>query len=180
MDKDVRELLKNLLDKCDRLSEEECKIISELSNKVDDLGTYIPADGKMFYFVTASGGVGSKYNRRNACENYVKAGNCYRTRKMAVFASERQKVIQKLKELSNRKLIPEWNKGTRYSVTYNTIVGEISIMASKYVSTGTEIYFATREDAAAAVDVIGLERLKKYFFLINESTAHNQDATAAG
>lgn len=180
MDKDIRKMLENLLDKCDRLSEEECKVISELSDKVDDLGTYIPADGKMFYFVTSSGGVGSKYNRRNACENYVKVGNCYKIRNLASFASERLKVIQQLKELANKKLVPDWNKGTRYSLTYNTCAGEVSIMASKYVSTGTEIYFATREDADAAVETVGLERLKKYFFLINESTTQNQDATAAG
>lgn len=98
-------------------------------------------------------------------------GNCFKTKDEAKFALERQKVITELKRYAlehNEKEI-NWNDigQTKFSLYFCHTSKKILVNVYNFDQT-TFIYFTSRDIAKAAIEAIGEERLKKYYFEVND------------
>ncbi len=103
-------------------------------------------------------------------------GDFFKTREEAVFAIQRQKVITELRELTDDD--NKWgstdiygNKSTHYFIYYDHILESIKIdMARNSMHLPWKLYFKTQKSAQAAIEKIGTDRLKKYYFGIEEES----------
>ena len=100
--------------------------------------------------------------------NRMAIGNVFRTQEEAKFAVEKLRVIAELKkyaEPKNRK----WtgmNAHYWYAV-YDIFVKKIILLRNDYCKY-LDIYFKSKEDAEKAIEAVGEERLKKYYFEVDE------------
>lgn len=158
----------------ENLSEEERKQFMELVEKSNKEKNKVwkPTDREKYYYIRNDGevyhGFYEKYCSTD-CGNYS-MGNCFRTEEEAKFAVEKLKVIAELKrfaEENNDKI--DWNDESqdkyclRYDYKYNKMLVE-SNQFLKHNST----YFSSKEIAKRAIETIGKERLKKYYFEVEE------------
>lgn len=101
-------------------------------------------------------------------------GNCYQTKEEAEFALEKQKVITELKRfaLENNECELDWNDNekSKYFIVYNYFRNEIQIESLCYTKYGiNNIYFSSIKVAKKAIEKIGEDRLKKYYFEVNDN-----------
>lgn len=139
----------------------------EKANKPKD-GVWKPEQKEAYYYIqySTSDIIPSKNDNMYLDNDRFAIGNYFRTKKEAEFAVERLKVMEELRVLANG-----FKPGTTniwYSVCYSA--NEKKIMVNEYWSTivGSRIYFPSREAAQNAIDTIGADRLKKYYFCIED------------
>lgn len=107
---------------------------------------------------------------RDRVERY-EIGNCFKTEEEAKFAVEKLKVITELKRfaLEHNEGEIDWSdkEQDKYFMYYSYISFKIII---DYTTTSkrTTTYFTSREIAEQAIKEIGEERLKKYYFEVND------------
>lgn len=98
-------------------------------------------------------------------------GNCFKTKDEAKFALEKLKVITELKRYAlehNEKEI-DWNDEVQDKFGLYFYHQSKKILINTYTSCQTTfIYFTSKEIAQAAIEAIGEERLKKYYFEVND------------
>lgn len=160
--------------KMENLSEEERKQLIELVEKSNKENNKVwkPADREKYYYIRNDGevyhGFYEKYCSAD-CGNYS-MGNCFRTREEAEFAAEKLKVSAELKRFAkeNNEEI-DWNKQTqlKYHLFYNHRDKEI-VIDYNTVYQFNSINFSSVKIAKQAVNTIGEERLKKYYFEVVE------------
>lgn len=109
-----------------------------------------------------------------------KLGNIFKTEEEAKFAVEQLKVLAELKEYADDG--KKWNNSnTHWNIAYDTNDGRIEVDYYNFVIiTPFNIYFSSKEQAQKAIDVIGEERLKKYYFCVEDikdmiETAESED-----
>ena len=99
-------------------------------------------------------------------------GNCFRTKEEAKFALEKQKVITELKRfaLENNECELDWNDYTtnKCCLYYNRRKSEINVSCNIF-SQAAVIYFSSEKIAKEAIKTIGENRLKKYYFEVNDN-----------
>ena len=103
-------------------------------------------------------------------------GNLFKTKEEAEFAVERQKVITELRELADDD--NEWgptdecgNISDHYFIYYNSYSKSIKIdFLTRIMYLPMDLYFKSRESAEAAIEKIGVDRFKKYYFGIEEES----------
>ena len=90
-------------------------------------------------------------------------GEVFKSEDEALFALERAKVRADLERFSNVKTADFYGKNNPCCIVYRN--GEIVVYEmDKYFNVGDGIYFKTAHDAMSAIDIIGADRLKKYYF----------------
>ena len=100
----------------------------------------------------------------NACKE---VGNFFKTKEEAENTLEHLKVLHELNELSDDDRT--WDgENDHWELNYDTVEDEINISEMTYNISGGAYYFKSKESAQAAVKKIGEERLKKYYFFIEE------------
>lgn len=131
-----------------------------------------PEDDEEYYYMTAGGAINSqKYQAFFNDKSRYAIGNCFKTREETEFAVEKQKVITELKRFAqehNEKI--DWNNGRwKYYLVYDYHypVKDISICSTIYVKRNG-IFFTSKEIAEQAIDTIGADRLKKYYFEVED------------
>lgn len=98
----------------------------------------------------------------------IELGNCFKTKEKALHMLKKIKIINKLRELSNINFNDNSNKA-HYAIAYDAETNEIASTVSFYYKyLPFNIYFATKEDLKKAVETIGEDNLKKYYFDIVE------------
>ena len=98
----------------------------------------------------------------------IELGNCFKTKEKALHMLKKIKIINKLRELSNINFNDTSNKA-HYAIAYDAETNEIASTVSFYYKyLPFNIYFATKEDLKKAVETIGEDNLKKYYFDIVE------------
>lgn len=93
-------------------------------------------------------------------------GNCFRTQEEAEFAAEKLKVIAELKRFANLHNEPlDWNDASQCK-HYLAFSADDSSIRYGFARTSkqNDIYFSSMILAQQAVETIGEERLKKYYF----------------
>lgn len=130
-----------------------------------------PEIGESYYTLSNEGLIIKvHYNGFFSDENRCLIGNYFKTQQEAEFALERQKVITELKRYAlehNEKEI-DWNTGKKnLYIYYSYRIKRIDIDCTITMKENT-VYFTSTEIAEAAIKAIGEDRLKKYYFEVND------------
>lgn len=140
-------------------------IVYKAEKKEDKIHHGFEYNSKYWYIldgkVCASIWTGSEDDKSRLC-----IGNAFHTKKEAEFALEKLKVIHELKQFAEPKnTVWDFNK-YHYAICSDctsTVISNYSII-NKYL----DITFATEEMARKAVEAVGEDRIKKYYFGVEE------------
>ena len=149
----------------DKFKELEFKVkeleieIEKLKEKKDNK-PWKPKYGVQYWYVNHSNGVLSTYWLDNAVDKMrYDLGNVFSTREKAEFYKEQLKVEAALKRFARPFVVNEDN----YSIVFKHGLNTIRIWNSTTWQ-HDNIYFSTVEIAQKAIDTVGEERIKKYYF----------------
>ena len=133
-----------------------------------------PQKGERYYFIKTGGVVCHEEN----CNIYIdidrfNIGNCFKTEEEAQHMVEKLKVIKELKDfaLENNEEKIDWDNTERKKITisYNVKGKKVWTSIIYYIrETPFDIYFTSENLARQAIETIGEERIKKYYFDVEE------------
>lgn len=133
-------------------------------DKYCDKYYYISNTGFIFYY---------GYNEDNIDKALINIGNCFKTEEEAKHMVEKLKIIHELQKFAyqnNEKEI-DWNdaKQYKYCLVYDVEHKKVCIDYKTYVkSEPFNIYFTSLDIARKAIKTIGEDRIKKYYFDVEE------------
>lgn len=126
--------------------------------------------GDRYFFLTASGMVErGTWTNDSSDFNRQRIGNTFLTVEDAEFAKERLKVIAELKKYAKEFSDEEWkdNKTQKYYIVYR-YSGDYIRSILTYTSKDSVLYFESPEKIQEAIDAVGEDRIKKYYFGVRE------------
>lgn len=141
---------------------EENDVIAEQINKTltPPHPTYRPKMGDYYFQISAQGTVGIFLWENDKFDNKIlKFRNVFHTEEEARFTIERLKVLAEMRTWAGR-----WDDP--FYIIYFPDDGKILIGFSEQVN--GDMHFATKEDALNCIMMVGVERIKKYYFCIPE------------
>lgn len=164
----------NITVNMENLSQDERELLLGLIEKANKKESKIwkPEYGKIYYCIVNDKEtiIISGWNNDTVDNNRYELGNCFKTREDAKFALEKQKVIIELKRfaLENNECKLDWNnlKQKKYSLSFDYFSKHIHSYSNNVK--GSDVYFSSKEIARKAIETIGEDRLKKYYFEIGE------------
>lgn len=126
-----------------------------------------PYAGKYYYISTAGNTAHDTFDKSvDKCR--LSFGNCFKTRKEAQHMVEKINIINKLKELSNFNFGDDINE-LKYSIGYDIDTKKVCSTMNRFTRIMPfEVYFKTATDCQKAIETIGEDNLKKYYFDIEE------------
>lgn len=143
---------------------EDWKIYEEKPTRI-----WKPEFGEKYYYITTSGDVAYNTFNTSLDEYRLSFRNVFKTAEEARKMVEKLKIINKLRELSNINFNNDCKK-EHYVISYNNeskkIVCDVYHLFVREIP--FNIYFATEEDCQKAIDTIGEENLKKYYFDVED------------
>lgn len=122
-----------------------------------------PQYDEKYYYITTGGNVTQDIFNPSFDKYRLSFKNCFKTRKEAQHMVEKIKIINKLRELSN----VDFNStdDNAYVIGYDRELKKIQInFHNAYNELPFNIHFETAKDCQKAIDTIGVENLKKYYF----------------
>lgn len=125
--------------------------------------------GGCYYYISANGLVHRQTELYTVSDDMLyNISNYYRTREEAGFESGHQKIINELKlyiaKNISKERLPYWILTCDMTLS----IDNMSVYPLRTFTMGHPFVFETKEDAEAAVNAIGKERLIKYLFRIKE------------
>lgn len=163
----------NITVNMENLSEEEREQLMKIIKKSNGCKRKVwkPECNKNYWIINGSRVVNSSWDNDNVDYRRYEIGNCFKTEKEAKFALEKLKVEAELRRFAeeNNECEIDWTdrKQNKWLICYN--------YDSKNIDTGYDdtlrthyIYFSSKEIAKQAIKHIGEERLKKYYFRIED------------
>lgn len=128
--------------------------------------TWKPEFGEKYYYMTTSGNVAQDTFNTSFDKYRLSFRNVFKTTGEARKMVEKIKIINQLQELSNIKFSENKSK---YFIYYNFRENRVICTETNYVKIiPFEVCFKTREDCQKAIDTIGEENLKKYYFDVED------------
>lgn len=128
-------------------------------------GRWKPEKDQVYFFLGHKGDIIADCNRHSDTDSaHFAMGNIFTTKEEAEAMLERLKIRAELLDCGGREVFKLG--GDNFYIGYYAKYIDIS-KASYYVS--HDIFFDTEEDAENASKTIGEERLKKYWFRVEES-----------
>jgi len=156
----------------DNLTEQERDTLLGLVEKANKQKVWKPKKDERCWYVNVGGTAHHFDFAENHAhrKNMIAIGNCFRTREEAEFAVEKLKVIAELRRFAEEHNEPiDWkniHEAKHYLIYYcsgdevtSDFWGDV-----RYPS----MSFSSREIAQSAIDTIGVDRLKKYYFEVEE------------
>lgn len=164
----------NITVNMENLSEEERKQLMNLIKKSNGSkrNLWKPNYGRKYFYINDCGGImNSEWYDDRIDSEFYKIGNCFKTKEEAELELERIKIKTELRRFAeeNNECEIDWTdrKQNKWLICYN--------YDSKNIDTGYDntlrthyIYFSSKEIAKQAIKHIGEERLKKYYFRIED------------
>ena len=157
--------MENITVNMENLSAEERAQLLNLIKKanVPKSKTWKPMAGEEYWYINSCGLICNTIRHDSevlSCISYeyelrLSIGNCFRTRDEAEFAVERLKVVHELRQFASDK-----NYGQFILCCRN----DNSIEVLSCISYTGELHFSTLNDAHAAIQAVGEDRIKKYYF----------------
>lgn len=147
------------------ITAEDWKIYEEKENNK----SWKPKEGDTIFYISESGRVisGTFLSLLPSDNDKVLFNNAFQTREEAEHMLEKIKIINKLKELSNVDFNSTDNNA--YVIGYDRELKKIQInFHDAYNELPFNIHFATKQDCQKAIETIGEENLKKYYFDVEE------------
>lgn len=141
---------------------------------VEESKVWKPEKDEHYYYYDNDGRTyQSSYCEDSIDKRRLEFGNCFKTQEEAKHMAEKLKVINELKnfalENNNEKI--DWRDKCigKYFITYDFYDEEISVASYTFRNfLPFEIYFTSKEIAQKAIKTIGADRIKKYYFDIEE------------
>jgi hypothetical protein len=151
----------------ENLSADEREQLMKLVEKANKTPSDMPKEGDTYYYINSCGAVSTLEWGNWKADNWLyNIGNCFKTEKDAEFAIERHKVVVELEKFAS-----EYN-GNIIGPYYCYLICEhndrgyhVSPMALENLRLHG-VKFNSREIAQKAIDAIGEDRLKKYYFRV--------------
>lgn len=144
----------------------------ELLEKPKPKTVYDLEYGDRYFFLTASGMVErGTWTNDSIGFNRQRIGNTFLTVEDTEFARERLKVIAELKKYTKEFSDEDWvrdNCVQKYYIYYDWSNGKVSADYNYLVSFSNQLLFESGEKAQKAIDAVGEERIKKYYFGVKE------------
>lgn len=126
-----------------------------------------PQYAEKYYYISTAGNTAHDTFDKSVDKCRLSFGNCFNTREEAQHMVEKIKIINKLRELSN----VDFNStdDNAYVIGYDRELKKIQInFHDAYNELPFNIHFETAKDCQVAIDTIGVENLKKYYFDVEE------------
>lgn len=146
-------------------TEEREKLLALIkkSNKTQNK-LWKPKYGEIYWYIDGDGCFRAS---RGGCSEYeeyrLDIGNCFSTKEEALFEVERLKVIRELKELAGGY---KWKYcDDNYCICIDSRENKI-VITNYHWTLENNIYFPSEKAAQKAIDTIGEERLRKYYFCV--------------
>lgn len=165
---------KNITVNMENLSQDERELLLGLIEKANKKESKIwkPRCEESYCYIDKLGRVKHYTNVGDEVDKILyEIGNCFKTKEEAEFALGRQKVITELKRfaLENNECELDWNNSTqcKYEIYYDTNNKMVNVNSLHTFKQNT-VYFSSKEIAEKAIETIGKDRLKKYYFEIGE------------
>lgn len=131
-----------------------------------------PSLGDLYYYINSNGDIKiSYYNTRSIDKRCI--GNFFKTDEEAEHMVEKLKVIKELRDfaLEHNDEEIDWvdNEQDKWAICYDIEDKEIAYESGKKIkSVPFNVYFATEQDCERAIKTIGEDRIKKYYFDIED------------
>lgn len=124
-----------------------------------------PQGGDDYWFVDAEGNVlCTIYTEYHDDKRKMEIGNIFKTKEQAEFAAEKLKVEAELRKFSRPFESVKFNHYIFFYIDGNSV--EVGCKTGCH-SQGI-IYFESEEKAQQAIDAVGVERIKKYIFEVED------------
>ena len=134
-----------------------------------------PEKRTQYYVIHGDGDVERICYTNNPSDNRaIFMGNCFKTEEEAKFMVEKLKVIHELEKFAyeNNEEEIDWKNKTqcKYYLVYDTEDGELYVDYAAYCTREPlNIYFTSSKIAKKAIEEIGEDRIKKYYFNVEEA-----------
>ena len=159
-----------MMDKIAKMENEIFNLKKELNKQQEEpKRRWKPEIKEAYYCITGDGDILLAYWIDCSCDRCrYKLGNVFKTYKEAKFVLEKLKVLAELQEYADND--KKWNMdNTHWIIVYETNYERIEVHSYCYSKiTPFNLYFSSQEQAEKAIDAIGEERLKKYYFCVME------------
>ena len=140
---------------------EDWKIYEEKPTRI-----WKPEFGEKYYYMTTSGNVAQDTFNTSFDKYRLSFRNVFKTAEEAQHMLQKIRIINQLQELSNIKFSE--NKG-KYFIYYNFRENRVLCTETNYTKIiPFEVCFKTREDCQKAIETIGEDNLKKYYFDVED------------
>lgn len=136
---------------------------------------YVPEDGEKYWIIVNDGEAGMLNDCTWSGDDFdyslLAIGNCFKTREEAEFEVERLKVIKELKDyaLKYNECEIDWkNRNKKKWFIHYDYPYAVICSVWTYDMVLSTVYFTSSQIAGNAIKAIGEDRLKKYYFGIEE------------
>lgn len=129
-----------------------------------------PESGDTIYYVSSTGHVyeDTFCNCSSSDNDKISFNNVFKTKEDAKKMLEKLKIINRLRELSNIKFVYDSSK-LRYSIGYEIDAKKVLPTMNRFTRIiPFDLYFETYKDCQNAINEIGEENLKKYYFDVDD------------
>ena len=126
-----------------------------------------PEVEETYYYINGLGDVCAiEWSDDDFDQDLYSLGNCLKTREEAEFTLEQLKVLAELKEYAENVEVEEWDGNTKHYYLYYHIIEDNIGWGWSWYSISSNIYFSSEEQVRKAIEAIGKDRLKKYYFCV--------------
>ena len=133
-----------------------------------------PKKGDRYYYIYHTGFIFyCGYSEDNMDKAIINIGNCFKTEEDAKYMVEKLKVIHELQKFANENNEKEidWKNKTQYKyyLVYDTEDEELYVDYTAYCKREPfNIYFTSFKIAKRAIEAVGEDRIKKYYFNVTD------------
>ena len=127
-----------------------------------------------YYFISGTGHIScNPYDDDGIDKRFLSLGNCFQTEKQAEFMAEKLRVIHELEKFAyeNNEEEIDWNNENqeKYAIVFNHLTKDFTISLWRVSHNNPlNIYFSSEEIAKKAIETIGEDSIKKYYFGVEE------------
>lgn len=158
----------------ENLTEEELKQFTRLVNKANNpKNVWFPQKWKKYYYLDMCGKIKRAFWRDATLDKYLYSlGNCFETKEKAEWSIEHLKIKAELKRYADtyNEAAINFNISTqpKYFLKFSYWSFDVYIENCRHEMCADTIYFVSENIAKKAIKEIGEERLKKYYFGIED------------
>ena len=148
------------------LTAEDWEIVEEKERKKQ---WWEPEWHEHFYIIGSNGESEYDLYLSQTDKGKMMFGNCFQTEEQAQFIAEKLKIIHELEKFAceNNEEEIDWNneEQIKYTFVFNHKLHEFAIDCwSVYHDNPFNVYFTSKDIVYKAIETIGEERIKKYYF----------------
>ena len=141
---------------------------------VEESKAWKPKEKELYFYYDSEGLIYESISSGGSIDkNRLEFGNCFKTRKEAEHMVEKLKVINELKKFAaeNNEEEIDWKnlKQVKWTIAYHHLSKELELIDwnnTQFLS--SDIYFTSKEIVQKAIKTIGEDRIKKYYFDVED------------